>query len=41
VLDVRILVATLRSVLGRHGISAADSATMPYFTGNKSPGEPD
>ncbi len=36
VLDVRILVATLRSVLGRHGISAADSATMPYFTGNKS-----
>ena len=33
-LDFRILAATLRSVLGRHGISAADYATTPYFTGN-------
>ncbi len=33
-LDFKILAATLRSVLGRHGISAADSATTHYFTGN-------
>jgi lipopolysaccharide/colanic/teichoic acid biosynthesis glycosyltransferase len=37
-LDVKILVATLRSVVGRHGISADNSATMPYFTGNSDPG---
>jgi lipopolysaccharide/colanic/teichoic acid biosynthesis glycosyltransferase len=33
-LDLRILVLTAKSVLGRSGISHADSATMPEFTGS-------
>lgn len=32
-LDVRILLATLRKVVRRDGINAADHATMPPFTG--------
>lgn len=33
-LDIRILLMTLRNVVGGHGVSAADSATMPRFTGS-------
>jgi sugar transferase EpsL len=33
-LDFKILAATLRSVLRRHGISAEGSATMPEFAGS-------
>ncbi|HJR82831.1 MAG TPA: sugar transferase [Sphingomicrobium sp.] len=33
-LDLRILAASVASVLGRHGIAAADEATMPEFTGS-------
>lgn len=33
-LDLRILFLTVKSVLSRHGISHAESATMPDFTGN-------
>jgi lipopolysaccharide/colanic/teichoic acid biosynthesis glycosyltransferase len=33
-LDARILLATLKSVASRHGISAEDDATMPEFTGS-------
>lgn len=32
-LDVQIIVATVWCVLGRQGVSAADHATMPPFTG--------
>lgn len=32
-LDVRILIATLKKVIRRDGISASDHATMPPFTG--------
>ncbi|WP_454757269.1 sugar transferase [Cupriavidus campinensis] len=34
-LDIRILWLTVRKVLIREGISAADNATMPKFTGKK------
>ena len=34
-LDLRILWLTARKVIRREGISAADSATMPKFTGSK------
>lgn len=37
--DLRILVATLTSVLRRDGISAAGEATMPEFLGNDRPTE--
>lgn len=33
-LDAKILIDTVRSVLTRHGIAAADSATMPEFAGS-------
>jgi lipopolysaccharide/colanic/teichoic acid biosynthesis glycosyltransferase len=36
-LDVRILVATLRTVLRRQGISAPGTATMHLFTGSTNP----
>ena len=36
-LDLRILWRTLRSVIQRHGISAAGAATMPEFTGYDRP----
>ena len=39
-LDLRILGATLKSVLGRHGISAEGEATMPRFTGSQPPADP-
>jgi len=32
-IDLRILLLTAKSVFSRHGISHADSATMPEFTG--------
>ena len=32
-LDIKILFLTVKSVLGREGISAEEQATMPYFTG--------
>jgi lipopolysaccharide/colanic/teichoic acid biosynthesis glycosyltransferase len=35
-LDLRILYLTALSVIGRHGISYEDSATMPEFTGTPS-----
>jgi lipopolysaccharide/colanic/teichoic acid biosynthesis glycosyltransferase len=35
VMDARILVATLTTVLRRHGISAPDAATMHLFTGSR------
>lgn len=35
-LDLRILVATLRTVLTRRGISAPGEPTMPKFTGSRS-----
>jgi lipopolysaccharide/colanic/teichoic acid biosynthesis glycosyltransferase len=40
-LDLRILAASVASVLGRQGIAADDAATMPEFTGSsgQSPGE--
>jgi hypothetical protein len=34
VLDVEILMKTVRAVLLREGISARDDATMPEFTGD-------
>lgn len=34
-LDVRILARTIWNVFSRHGISAADSVTMPEFTGSR------
>lgn len=34
-LDLKILLLTVRKVLVRDGISAAGEATMPKFTGNK------
>lgn len=34
-LDVKILFLTVRKVFARHGVSAADDATMPRFTGTK------
>jgi lipopolysaccharide/colanic/teichoic acid biosynthesis glycosyltransferase len=42
-LDLRILAASVASVLGRRGIAAADAATMPEFTGSsgQSSGEPE
>jgi lipopolysaccharide/colanic/teichoic acid biosynthesis glycosyltransferase len=33
-LDLKILIATARTVLSRQGVSAAGSATMPRFTGS-------
>ncbi len=36
-LDVRVLWATLRSVVRREGITAVDAATMPEFTGYDQP----
>ena len=38
-LDLRILLDTIRTVLGRDGIGHGDAATMPAFTGK--PGAPD
>jgi lipopolysaccharide/colanic/teichoic acid biosynthesis glycosyltransferase len=35
-LDLRIVVATVRTVLGRHGVSAPGEATMHLFTGTPS-----
>lgn len=35
ILDLRILILTLRKVTIREGISSAESATMPKFTGNR------
>jgi len=41
-LDFQILIKTVKSVLLREGISAANHATMPKFTGElKSPEEED
>ena len=37
-LDVRILLATVRAVLSRHGIHSEDSATMTEFTGTAAGG---
>jgi sugar transferase EpsL len=34
-LDLKILFVTVRAVLRRHGISAADAATMPPFRGER------
>jgi len=34
-LDLKILFATIGKVISRHGISAADHATMPVFTGSQ------
>lgn len=34
-LDVKILFLTVGKVFARHGVSAADDATMPRFTGTK------
>ena len=44
-LDAKIIAATIVSVFRRHGVAAADSATMPEFTGSTerkqiSPDEP-
>ena len=36
-LDLRIVAATLRAVVRREGIAAAGEATMPAFTGGKTP----
>jgi lipopolysaccharide/colanic/teichoic acid biosynthesis glycosyltransferase len=33
-LDIKILARTILNVFARHGISAADNATMPEFTGS-------
>jgi lipopolysaccharide/colanic/teichoic acid biosynthesis glycosyltransferase len=38
-LDVRIIAATLRAVLTRHGINAVGEVAMPRFQGSASPGE--
>jgi hypothetical protein len=35
-LDLKILLRTAASVLKREGISSAESATMPEFTGSRS-----
>lgn len=36
-LDLRILLRTFRQILSRRGVSAAGHATMPRFTGSRSP----
>jgi sugar transferase EpsL len=40
-LDLKIIFLTLLAVLKREGISAANAATMPYFTGNEPSNRPD
>lgn len=40
-MDVKILAATLRAVLGAGGVSASDHATMPNFEGTDPPGSED
>ncbi|MGQ0743929.1 MAG: sugar transferase [Acidimicrobiales bacterium] len=40
-LDLRILVATVRAVVAREGIAAAGHATMPHFGGTRAPGGPE
>jgi hypothetical protein len=37
-LDLKILLRTAASVVKREGISSAESATMPEFTGSRSEG---
>lgn len=40
-LDIKILLMTMRKVLVRHGVSAADHVTMPEFMGKQREGTPD